>query len=115
MKFNVEFALNTSLGATQEHGSTSYWHHQKSLVHTQSEEQRKAAEICATTLHAEREREEQQDKFAQLQNISTVKSNFTMQDHCRSHKQEMWHYHEMNFDSDGFNAGDDLDDLVEQG
>jgi hypothetical protein len=27
----------------------------------------------------------------------------------------MWHYHEMNFDSDGFNAGDDLDDLVEQG
>jgi hypothetical protein len=39
--------------------TASYWHHQKSLIHTQSKEQKRTAEIHAAALQAERVQEEQ--------------------------------------------------------
>ncbi|KAF9455571.1 hypothetical protein BDZ94DRAFT_1303006 [Collybia nuda] len=94
----------------------SYWHHQQSLVHIQSEECKNTAEIRAAALQAERVQEECQASFAQLCNFSMVEDDITMQNQCGVHEQEMWRDHKMNFHDNGFkfDAGDDPGDLDQQ-
>lgn len=90
----------------------SYWHHQKSVVHIQSEQRQHAGEIRAAALQVERMREEHQDHFAQPRDVPMIDVGVTMQEHCSEQEQDMWHDYEMNFADDGFDAGDDPDDEI---
>lgn len=91
---------------------TSYSHHQKSVIHVQSEQYKYAGEMRAAALEAERTREEQQEHFAQPRDIPVIGVEVTMQDQCSEQERDMWRDHEMNFENNGFDAGEDPNDEI---